>query len=273
MSSTSLRSVRKRRSTIVAVRVTIVELPDDEHAFDDAWSKLCAQTTALSSDVVVLNEVPFAAWFAMTPRFDAAVWRRAVDAHERWQHRLAELGAGAVIYTAPTGDHDRRNTGLLWTSDGITRLRDKALLPDEDPTWEATWYGAGRDAAAVFDAGSASAALVICSELWAPCWASDLGRAGVHLIATPRATGVASLDNWFAAGRVTALTAGAYSVSSNRAGNGFGGGGWVFGPSGELLGQTSEREPFVTVDIDLDAADAAKATYPRYVIWAAQAPS
>lgn len=132
--------------------------------------------------------------------------------------------------------------------------------------WEASWYGAGDDVPAPFATPPARAALVICSELWALGWAADLGRAGAQIIATPRATGVESLDNWFAAGRVAAVTAGAYSVSSNRVGGGFGGGGWVFGPDGAELARTSAREPFVTVDIDLVAADAAKATYPRYVI-------
>jgi N-carbamoylputrescine amidase len=249
------------------MKVTIVELPDDERAFDGAWDELRAHTSAVSSDLVVLNEVPFATWFGSTPTFDADVWLGVVRAHERWAQRFGDLGASAVLSTAPTGVEERHNTGVLWTANGVEALRDKVLLPDEDPTWEASWYGAGSDVPAVFDAAGARAALVICSELWAPGWAGDLGRAGVQLIATPRATGTGSLDNWFAAGRVTAITSGAFSISSNRVGNGFGGGGWVFGPDGALLARTSRTDPFVTVDIDLQAADAAKATYPRDVIW------
>lgn len=248
------------------MRVTVVQLPDDEREFDDAWPRLAAHTTSEGTELVVLNEVPFAAWFGSVPTFDAAVWRRAVEAHERWRTRLGELGADAVLYTAPTGVDERRNTAVLWTPDRVDRLRDKVLLPDEDPVWEAHWYGAGRVAPTPVDVGGARVAALICSELWAHPWSADLGRAGVQIIATPRATGVESLPNWLAAGRVTAVAAGAYSVSSNRAGNGFGGGGWVFGPDGAELARTSEREPFVTVDIDLAAADVAKTTYPRYVI-------
>ena len=36
-------------------------------------------------------------------------------------------------------------------------------------------------------------------------------------------------------------------------------------PDGDLLGATDAAEPFLTVEVDLELARAAKATYPRYV--------
>jgi len=191
------------------------------------------------------------------------------DAHARWVARLGELAGAAVLFTSPVGIGEaRRNTGMRWTAqDGVSNLRDKVLLPDEDPTWEASWYGRGTDAPAPFEVAGAVAGLLICSEIWSLAWASDLGRAGAQLLFTPRATGVESLDNWFAVGRVAAISSGCFSVSSNRVGDGFGGGGWIFAPDGTLLGRTSAATPFVTVAVDLADADAAKSTYPRYVIW------
>jgi N-carbamoylputrescine amidase len=44
-----------------------------------------------------------------------------------------------------------------------------------------------------------------------------------------------------------------------------GGLGWVIDPEGEVLATTTVDDPFVTVDVDLDVARRAKATYPRYV--------
>jgi N-carbamoylputrescine amidase len=44
----------------------------------------------------------------------------------------------------------------------------------------------------------------------------------------------------------------------------YGGAGWIIGPDGELLAKTSSELPFCTRDIDLDAAAAARRTYPRY---------
>jgi N-carbamoylputrescine amidase len=64
---------------------------------------------------------------------------------------------------------------------------------------------------------------------------------------------------------------GAFCLSSNRSGIGgdgfeWGGQGWIIEPEeGQVLGLTTDDEPFVTVDIDLEVAATAKTTYPRYV--------
>jgi len=39
----------------------------------------------------------------------------------------------------------------------------------------------------------------------------------------------------------------------------------VISPDGEVLALTTDEEPFASVDIDLGAADLAKATFPRSV--------
>ncbi len=44
-----------------------------------------------------------------------------------------------------------------------------------------------------------------------------------------------------------------------------GGFGWIIDPDGMVLATTSEKEPFITVEIDLEKAELAKGTYPRYV--------
>ena len=251
------------------MKLTVVELPNSLVEFEAAWPALARHVGVAESDIVLLSEVPFAPWFATSPTFVEAAWTEVCEAHVRWGRRLAELSSLAVVYSAPVGiGESRRNSGMLWTAEsGVRPLRDKVLLPDEDPTWEASWYGRGVDPPAPFDVAGAKAGLLICSEIWSLAWASDLGRAGVQLLFTPRATGVESLDNWFAVGRVAAISSGCFSVSSNRVGDGFGGGGWIFAPDGSLLGRTSADEPFVTVTVDLADADAAKSTYPRYVTW------
>jgi N-carbamoylputrescine amidase len=45
-----------------------------------------------------------------------------------------------------------------------------------------------------------------------------------------------------------------------------GGQGWIITPDGEVLGLTSPEHPFITADIELNAAELAKRTYPRYVL-------
>ncbi|MGZ5318378.1 MAG: carbon-nitrogen hydrolase family protein, partial [Actinomycetota bacterium] len=95
--------------------------------------------------------------------------------------------------------------------------------------------------------------------------ATEYADRGVQVLLSPRLTERASVEQWLAAGKATALLAGAYSLSSNRWARGgeFGGAGWVMDPAGETLATTSARRPFATVEVDLRAADRAKNTYPR----------
>ena len=39
----------------------------------------------------------------------------------------------------------------------------------------------------------------------------------------------------------------------------------MIGPEGDILGLTSQQHPFVTIEIDLQKAEQAKKTYPRYM--------
>jgi hypothetical protein len=69
-------------------------------------------------------------------------------------------------------------------------------------------------------------------------------------------------------GRATAINSGAFSLSSNHVSSAadavhLGGQGWVISRDGEVLGLTSQEQPFVTVELDLSAAEQAKRTYPR----------
>jgi N-carbamoylputrescine amidase len=98
--------------------------------------------------------------------------------------------------------------------------------------------------------------------------ARSYGKAGVHIIVNPRATPKSSLDQWLVAGRATALISGAFCLSSNHVSTEpdlvhLGGQGWIIAPDGEVLGLTSHEQPFVTAEIELNAAGQAKLTYPR----------
>ena len=97
------------------------------------------------------------------------------------------------------------------------------------------------------------------------------GREGTHVIVTPRATERLTADKWLAGARATAVVSGAYSISSNRTSDNnsrveFGGQGWIIGPDGEVLALTSDEQPFITLEIDIEKAEQAKSRYPRYVL-------
>jgi N-carbamoylputrescine amidase len=255
------------------MRVTVCEMDDDVQSFERDWERLVDHVRRERSDVVLLPEMPFSPWFASAPAFDAVAWRRAVEAHEQWFTRLGDLSPATVLGTRPVEHGGQRlNEAFAWSaSRGYQGMHVKAFLPCEEGFWESRWYepGDGTFEPAEVVAGAAFG-FQICTELWSMAHAQRYGRSGVHVIATPRATSKTSVDKWLAGGRVAAVVAGAYSISSNRSGpeNGpdFGGAGWVIGPDGDVLAVTDRTDPIRTVALDLAVAERAKGTYPRYAL-------
>lgn len=254
------------------MKITVCQLPDDPIAFKSAWQDLTAHVKQTGSELVLLPEMPFAPWFATTKTFDERVWRAVMEAHEVWSERLAELGQAWVVSTRPVEQAGRRyNEGFVWQAErGYQAVHRKYYLPDEEGTWEASWYERGPGDFALADCAGARLGMLICTEVWAMEQAQAYGKASAQLIVTPRMTQGATVEKWLAAGRTVAVLAGAFGLSSNRVnGDGesenYGGRGWIVSPDGVVLGLTSLREPFVTVEIDLGEVERAKRTYPRYI--------
>ncbi len=252
------------------MKVTVCELGNDPQSLSDDWQRLGEHVREHRSELVVLPEMPFAPWLARTREVDASAWQAAVVAHDHWIERLAELGAGVVISTRPTADH--HNEGFVWQRDrGYQPVHTKYYLPDEAGYWEASWYQRGDG---VFEATHCAAGhigLLICSELWFTRHARDYAKQGVELIVCPRVTPGPSTEMWLSGGQGAAIISGAFCLSSNLRGPGTGdlapgGTGWIIEPEyGRVLGTTSEEHPFLTLEIDLQISQNAKATYPRYI--------
>lgn len=251
------------------MRLTVCQLPDSTAALESAWAELSRHTAG--SDIVVLPEMPFHPWPAWTNEFDQAVWDAAVEDHVAWSGRLGDLGASVVVASAPVGhsDGERRNRAFLWDRGSVTYGHDKYYLPEEPGFWEASWYSRGDGEFKAVDCSGSRAGFLLCTEMWFTDHARAYARDGAHFLFTPRVTESATGDKWIAGGRAAAIMSGAFSASSNRSGsnNGvdFAGMGWVIDPDGEVLGVTSESQPFLTVEVDTSVADRAKGTYPRYV--------
>ena len=248
--------------------VTVCQL-DGRHR-DQEWERLCAHVREHGSDLLVLPELPFSPWLPARREADPHAWEAAAAAHEEWIGRLGELGAGTVVVTRPTLGDARLNEGIVWTAEtGAEAAHAKTFLPDEEGFYEASWYDRGPVRFHPVDTPAGRLGLLICTELWFTEHARAYGKAGVTLLAVPRATPVESADRWLAAGRTAAVCSGAFLLSSNQAGEADGvtmaGGGWIISPDGEVLAVTDESSPFATLDVDLDVARAAKQTYPRYV--------
>jgi len=181
------------------------------------------------------------------------------------------LDAEVVVTTRPVLDGGVRfNDGIVWTRPyGIVGRRRKTFLPDEPGFYEATWYVRGPVAFPPMPTPLGALGLMICTEVWFPEYARELGRRGIRLLAVPRATPVQSVAKWEAGVRVAAVTAGAFGLSTNRAGGRgeatFGSGSVIVDPEGIVLARSRPGRPLTTADIDLELADRAKSTYPRYV--------
>jgi N-carbamoylputrescine amidase len=247
------------------LRITACELRGERLESD--WSALVEHVRRERSDLVLLPEMGLSPWFARQREFDADAWRSAVDAHARHlSERLADLGGVVALGSAPVERDGRRlNEAFVATRDGVRPAHLKYHLPDEEDFWEASWYERGDGRFDLADAAGARVGFLVCTEMWFGQRARAYGEGGAHLLAIPRCTPRESLDRWLAGGRTTAIVAGAYAISSNHADERFGGQGWIVDPDGDVLAVTSPQQPFVTVEVDLAAAEAAKSTYPRYV--------
>lgn len=251
------------------MRVTVCELPHEPTALRAAWAALCEHTSRQSSELVLLPEFASVEPVWESEHFELARWRAAEALCESWLARLPELHATHVVGTRPITMEGRRlNQGYAYSAaDGVLSLRSKFFLPNEPGGWEARWFDRGNADFPAYRAGALAFGLNICTELWALESFAAYARCGVQAILTPRATESATTAKWLSVGVVAAVRSGAFSLSSNRVEptGACGGASWIISPNGEILATTTRDVPFATMDIDLNASIAARASYPRYV--------
>jgi N-carbamoylputrescine amidase len=109
----------------------------------------------------------------------------------------------------------------------------------------------------------------LCTEAMFNEHARAYGKQAASLVVIPRASGV-DIESWKIAGAMASLVSGAYVVSSNRAGlsrggTRFGGGGFAYGPHGQLLAVTAPSNPVQTLELDPKIPALAQREYPCYV--------
>jgi N-carbamoylputrescine amidase len=252
------------------MRVTITQFSDTVP--EPEWAALTEHVAAESPELVVLGEMPFARWLPATNQVDPDEWHKAAMRHDAWIARLVDLPDVAVAGSRPVMRNGYpHNEAFLWSHDaGYRPTHVKHYLPDEPGFWEASWYR--RSPAKSFRAapfGDISCGFMICTDMWFTEHARAYAAQGAELLLIPRATELSTGAKWLAGGRVAAVMAGAFCLSSNRQGAAeglrFGGAGWIIDPEGNVLATTTDQEPFVTLEIDLAEARAAKKSYPRYV--------
>ena len=255
------------------MKVTVCELRNDLDALKQDWQSLVAHVQSESSELVLLPEMAFYPWLAGTRQVDPVAWQASVEVHDQWMHRFNELSPAMVVGSRPAIRQGKRlNEGFIWDAEtGYTAIHTKRYLPDEEGFWEASWYERGECGFSVDQRNKVRIGFLICTDLWFNFHAREYAKQGIHLLMCPRATPERSVEKWIAGGRTAAVVSGAFCLSSNfggLSGDGmkWGGCGWIIEPEeGEVLGVTSQAQPFLTVDLGLGAAEKAKRTYPRYV--------
>jgi N-carbamoylputrescine amidase len=254
------------------MKITVCELNNEPEAFARNWEKLTGHVKQEKSDLILLPEMPFYPWLFWKSEYDPQAWERAVSVHEDWERRFKELAPAIILGTRPVNvDIKRLNQAFVWEEYSEPQAAHaKYYLPDEDGFWEASWYDRGDTDFIPVETSKALIGFAICTEIWFFEHCRSYGKMGVHVIACPRATPKSTLDKWLVAGRAAAVVSGAFCISSNRidlsaTGPDLGGQGWIVGPDGDVLGLTTQKKPFLTVEVDLKKAEEAKKTYPRYV--------
>jgi N-carbamoylputrescine amidase len=255
------------------MRATVCQLRNDADSFAEDWPGLVAHANEQRSQLVVLPEMPFHPWLCYTNEVDPTIWEQAVAAHDDFLVRLPELDAVVLGSRPVLLEGIPLNEGFIWSAAGGYRpVHYKYYLPDEPGFWEATWYR--RSPSGDFTTAkteSLALGMMICTDMWFTQHARSYGQEGATILAVPRATPMTSRGRWVSGGATAAIVSGAFCLSSNRGGLDatgleWAGAGWICDPDGDMLTVTSEAMPFATVDIDLSTAEAAKETYPRYVL-------
>lgn len=247
------------------MRVSFCELPDGTTPHDANWARLAERVAAEAPDLMVMNEIPFGPWFATTPEVDPTTAVASADLHQDGIAALRALKARAVITSAPLLSEGRLvNEASLVTPDGSRFIHQKHYFPDQPGFYEARWFSTGRFGFEPISVGDLVVGVLLCSELMFNEWARHYRRCGANLIAVLRASGM-SHARWKTAAAMAAIVSGCYVVSSNRVGGEFGGKGFAFAPSGDLIAETSAENPVCSIDVDLSVVRQAQAAYPCYI--------
>jgi N-carbamoylputrescine amidase len=239
---------------------------------DAGWNGLVDRCESAEPDILLLNEMPFGPWISVGQKRDSEILKTSQQQHREGMKRLNELGTYAVLGTYPLCEASLSiNQAFVWTPLArLAAVHTKQFFPDEGGFFEARWFDRGKKRFEVKNAGGLGVGFLICTDVMFNEWARHYGRNGAHLIAVPRTTPVGSEERWKTMCSAAAIVSGCYVASSNRAGideSGleFAGKGWIFGPSGQMIVETSPEEPVVCAELDLSLVQKAQGEYPCYV--------
>ena len=252
------------------MKFAVCQLPTNLAPGQPAWAKFATHIEHERPDLALLNEMPFGAWIASEATFDSKRASASVEAHESALPALRELPT-AVLGSRPIPGKDKLCNEAFLLADGVYKpIHHKHYFPQEQGFFEESWFAPQRPGFDVTEYRGVRIGVLLCTELMFTEWARHYRRQGAHVIVSPRASGN-SMRRWDAAARMAAVVSGCYVLSSNRvspdvsvadSGQYFGGHGFAYLPNGELLSETSEANPLLSVTIDTQLVAEAQSNYP-----------
>lgn len=256
------------------MKVTVCELSDNELEFIDDWNRLKIHLDQNKPGLLLLPEMPFGKWIASDKTVNAGAKIQSVEKHERWLSEVEQLNAKQIVYSKPiiAGDKFFNTAFVFEKGRGHLKIHIKSFFPEEPHFWEETWFDhEDGKTFELLELGGIKIGVLLCTEMWFTEYARSYGKSGIDILLCPRASGIASSEQWIRCGQTLSIISGAYCLSSNRSGTGdnhfqWGGKGWIAQPmDGNLLGITTPGEKFITKEIDINKSRDAKSEYPLYV--------
>lgn len=252
------------------MKISVCQLPDHLSLNHPAWARWVLHIERERPDLAVLNEMPFGSWIASRGTFDHDVAAASIRAHDSALATLHALPT-AVIGSRPVrGKRALCNEAFLIAGSAYEPCHHKHYFPQEAGFFEETWFTTERPGFELIEYKGLRIGVLLCTELMFTEWARHYRRQGAHVIVSPRASSMSG-GHWDTAARMAAVISGCYVLSSNRmsasrgSGPFFGGRGFAYSPTGELLAETSPVAPVVCVNIDLAQVAEAQRNYPCYV--------
>jgi N-carbamoylputrescine amidase len=249
------------------LNVGVCQLPDGLLPEHPAWLDLVRRVAAERPHLLLLNELPFGPWLAREDSFSDESATASLDLHETSLRAIERLPA-AVIGSRPIRAGDKlANEAFLLRDGRYAAIHHKQYFPQEAGFFEDTWFAAAKPGFDVIEHCGMRIGVLLCTELMFTEWARHYRHEGAQLIVAPRASG-ASMRHWHASARMAAIVSGCYVLSSNRASSAgssaphFGGKGFIYSPTGNLLGMTSAEQPLLTIGINLSLVADAQRRYP-----------
>ncbi len=273
--------MNKENVTIGLIQTTCTKNPKDNLYRQMGLVREAAEKGA---QIVCLQELFNTQYFCVEYNEDYFDWAEPMDGSlvQSLSELAKELG---IVLIAPFFEKRAKgvyhNSLIVLDADGSTSgIYRKMHIPDDPGFYEKYYFTPGDEETGfkVFDTKFGKIGTLICWDQWYPEAARITALKGADILFYPTAIGTLATegkkeqkvyqDAWETIQRSHAIANGCYVASVNRvgkeSGSKFWGGSFVAGPFGEVLNQAGNKEEILITEIDLNAIERQRRTWPFF---------